>query len=55
MSEMRDKSSGRSIKVYKGEELERVRHACKMGREVLDAGGRACRVGATCDEIDRVV
>jgi len=54
-SEIRDKSSGRNIKVYTGEELERVRHACKMGREVLDLGGRACRVGATCDEIDRVV
>lgn len=34
LSEQRDKSSDRAIKVYSGEELERVRHACKMGREV---------------------
>ncbi len=54
-SEMRDKSSGSHPKVYEGEELERVRHACRMGREVLDLAGRAARVGVTCDEIDRVV
>lgn len=27
----------------------------QIGREVLDAAGRAVRVGATTDEIDRVV
>jgi methionyl aminopeptidase len=31
------------------------RRACRIGREVLDAGGRAVRAGATTDEIDRVV
>ena len=41
--------------MYTGQELEDVRHACKMGREVLDLAGKACRIGATCDEIDRVV
>ncbi|GMH90132.1 hypothetical protein TrVE_jg3461 [Triparma verrucosa] len=54
-SEQSDKSSGKSIKCYSGEELERVKHACKMGREVLDLAGAALRVGVTCDEIDRVV
>ncbi|GMI48656.1 hypothetical protein TrCOL_g10525 [Triparma columacea] len=50
-----DKSGGRNLKVYSGQELEDVKHTCKMGREVLDCAGRAIRVGATCDEIDRVV
>ena len=50
-----DQGRGRPCKVYKGEELERVRHACRMGREVLDEAGKALRVGVTCDEIDRVV
>ncbi|GMH48568.1 hypothetical protein TrLO_g3461 [Triparma laevis f. longispina] len=54
-SEQSDKTSGKSIKSYSGEELERVKHACKMGREVLDLAGKALRVGVTCDEIDRVV
>ena len=35
--------------------MENVKHTCKMGREVLDLAGKACRVGVTCDEIDRVV
>lgn len=32
-----------------------MREACRVAREVLDAAARAVRVGATTDEIDRVV
>lgn len=32
-----------------------MRVACKLGREVLDAGAAAVEVGVTTDEIDRVV
>lgn len=44
--------------MYGPDELEgecNLRYACAMGREVLDAGGKALRVGVTTDEIDRVV
>ena len=50
-----DKRSNTTIKVYTDKELEGVRNACRIGREVLDAGGAAVAVGVTCDEIDRVV
>lgn len=58
-SEQRDRGS--KIHVYTSAELKEaddptgLRHACKMGREVLDVAGRALRVGVTTDEIDRVV
>lgn len=32
-----------------------VSRTAQIGREVLDAAGRAVRAGATTDEIDRVV
>ena len=57
-SEQRDRASNNSIRVYGPDELEgecNLRYACQMGREVLDLGGRAVRVGVTTDEIDRVV
>lgn len=57
-SEQRDRASNNSIRVYGPEELEgecNLRYACAMGREVLDEGGKACRVGVTTDEIDRVI
>lgn len=57
-SEQRDRASNNSIRVYGPDELEgecNLRYACRMGREVLDLGGRAVRVGVTTDEIDRVV
>jgi methionyl aminopeptidase len=41
--------------VYSAEEIADIREACRIGREVLDLGGSAVRVGVTCDEIDRVV
>eukprot|EP00980_Cylindrotheca_fusiformis_P015413 scaffold4335_cov119-Cylindrotheca_fusiformis.AAC.16 len=57
-SEQRDKSNHNSIRVYTSNELDGeygLRHACKMGREVLDVAGKALRPGVTTDEIDRVV
>lgn len=43
------------IKVLDDEEIEGMRVACKLGREVLDEAGRVCGVGVTTDEIDRIV
>jgi len=37
------------------DELDDLRYACQMGREVLDIAGNAVRVGITTDEIDRIV
>eukprot|EP00578_Thalassiosira_sp_NH16_P024195 CAMPEP_0181101586 /NCGR_PEP_ID=MMETSP1071-20121207/13838_1 /TAXON_ID=35127 /ORGANISM="Thalassiosira sp., Strain NH16" /LENGTH=412 /DNA_ID=CAMNT_0023184457 /DNA_START=89 /DNA_END=1327 /DNA_ORIENTATION=+ len=57
-SEQRDRNSNNNIRVYGPDELEgecNLRYACAMGREVLDAGGKALRVGVTTDEIDRVI
>uniref|UniRef100_A0A060TBT5 Methionine aminopeptidase n=1 Tax=Blastobotrys adeninivorans TaxID=409370 RepID=A0A060TBT5_BLAAD len=48
---------GRStnIIVANPEEIERIRRACKIGREVLDIAGAAVRPGITTDEIDAIV
>mmetsp|Transcript_23616 Transcript_23616/g.50543 ORF Transcript_23616/g.50543 Transcript_23616/m.50543 type:complete len:412 (-) Transcript_23616:118-1353(-) len=57
-SEQRDRASNNNIRVYGPDELEgecNLRYATKMGREVLDEGGKALRVGVTTDEIDRVI
>jgi methionyl aminopeptidase len=57
-SERRDKANHNNIRIYTSKELDAeygLRHACKMGREVLDEAGKALRVGVTTDEIDRVV
>jgi methionyl aminopeptidase len=57
-SEQRDRRSNNNIRVYGPDELEgecNLRYATKMGREVLDEGGKALRVGVTTDEIDRVI
>lgn len=43
------------IKVLDDEEIEGMRVACKLGREVLDEAARVCDVGVTTDEIDRIV
>ena len=37
------------------EEIEGLRVACKLGREVLDEAANAIAVGVTTDEIDRIV
>ncbi|KAK7870712.1 hypothetical protein R5R35_009865 [Gryllus longicercus] len=43
------------IRVLSDEEIEGMRVACKLGREVLNEAGKAIEVGATTDDIDRVV
>ncbi|ORY98821.1 peptidase M24, structural domain-containing protein [Syncephalastrum racemosum] len=44
-----------TIKVHTPEEIEAIRKACKITREVLDIAAKAVRVGITTDEIDRIV
>uniref|UniRef100_A0A069DTH1 Methionine aminopeptidase n=1 Tax=Panstrongylus megistus TaxID=65343 RepID=A0A069DTH1_9HEMI len=43
------------IKVLSDEEIEGMRVACKLGREVLDEASKVIDVGVTTDEIDRIV
>ncbi|XP_067139162.1 methionine aminopeptidase 1 [Centruroides vittatus] len=43
------------IKVLDDEEIEGLKVACKLAREVLDVGANAVAVGVTTDEIDRLV
>ena len=54
-SEERDKRNREVIRVYTPEEIEGIRHACVIGREVLDIAGQAVRVGITADELDKIV
>ena len=57
-SEQRDRANNNAIRIYGPEELDGetgLRHACRMGREVLDVAGKALRPGVTTDEIDRIV
>ncbi|KAK6187838.1 hypothetical protein SNE40_005775 [Patella caerulea] len=44
-----------SIKVLNDEEIEGMRIACRLGREVLDVAARAIGIGVTTEEIDRQV
>uniref|UniRef100_A0A9J2P1A9 Methionine aminopeptidase n=1 Tax=Ascaris lumbricoides TaxID=6252 RepID=A0A9J2P1A9_ASCLU len=44
-----------SPKVLNDEEIEGMRTACRLAREVLDEAARVCAPGVTTDEIDRVV
>jgi methionyl aminopeptidase len=44
-----------SIKTLTDEEIESMRVACKLGREVLDEAAKVIGIGVTTDEIDRVV
>lgn len=48
------KSSGH-IRQLKPEEIEGMRTACRLGREVLDIAAVAIKPGVTTDEIDRIV
>lgn len=41
--------------IHTAEEIKKMRAACKIGREALDAGHRAVAPGVTTEEIDRVV
>jgi methionyl aminopeptidase len=50
-----DYKRGSPMRVYSAVDIAGIREACRIGREVLDIGGNAVKVGVTCDEIDRVV
>jgi len=50
-----DKASNIAIKVYSLEEIEGIRKACKIGREVLDIAGAAVKSGVTTDFLDSIV
>ncbi|KAF5287702.1 hypothetical protein FQA39_LY15802 [Lamprigera yunnana] len=54
LSEQSVKGSSQ-IRVLDTEEIEGMRVACKLGREVLDEAARVCDVNVTTEEIDRVV
>lgn len=52
-SEQLDKQN-RTAKVYTPEQINGIREACRIGREVLDAAGNAVKGGVTTAELDRV-
>merc|ERR1719225_1619802 len=54
MSEMKLKGNT-YIRSLDGDELEGLRVACRLGREVLDEAAAAVAAGVTTDEIDRIV
>jgi methionyl aminopeptidase len=54
-SEDLDKRTNTTIRVYTPTEIEGIRAACRIGREVLDLAGAAVKVGVTGDELDRIV
>ena len=54
-SEFAAKRGGRSVDCKTPEEIDRLRKACRIGREVIDAAGKAVKVGVTGDELDRIV
>lgn len=41
--------------VHSAKQIKKMRQACKLGREILDAAHRAVRPGVTTDELDRIV
>lgn len=43
------------IEVKTSDEIEKMRAAGRVAREVLDIAGRAVKVGITTDEIDNIV
>jgi methionyl aminopeptidase len=50
-----DRKREKQIASNTAKEIEIMREACKLGREVLNEAHKACRVGNTTDEVDRVV
>ncbi|KAG2750075.1 methionine aminopeptidase [Suillus brevipes Sb2] len=52
-SEMR--RSGQPPRLLNSEEIEKMKFACRLGREVLDIAAAIVRPGVTTDEIDAVV
>lgn len=43
------------ISVYNKEQIKRIRKACTLGREVLDAGAAHIKPGITTDELDEII
>jgi len=54
VTEMKLKESTK-IYINSKEEVEGIRVACRMGREILDIAGKMVRPGITTEEIDKVV
>ncbi|KRX88580.1 Methionine aminopeptidase 1 [Trichinella pseudospiralis] len=48
-------AKNRGIRILSDEEIEGLRLACRLGREVLNEAAAAIDVGVTTDEIDRIV
>ena len=46
---------GRTVPIRSAREIEGLRAACRLAREVLDKAHAVVRPGVTTDEIDRVV
>lgn len=44
-----------SVEIKTSEQIERLRKACRVSREALDAAARAIRPGVTTDELDKIV
>ena len=56
LGEQEVRRAGRpSVDIKSADELDRLRKACRIGREVIDIAGNAVRVGVTGEEIDQVV
>jgi methionyl aminopeptidase len=52
---LEEKTRGSKIHVHTPEQVEGMRIACRLGREVLDLAGAMIKPGVTGDEIDEVV
>ena len=50
-----EENEGSGIEYKTPRDIQGVREACRVGREVLDAAGSAVRVGVTTEEINKVV
>ena len=45
--------NGNYIKTHNKNEIEIMRKACDIGREILDLAGKTVNVGVTTEEVDR--
>lgn len=50
-----EENEGSGIEYKTPHDIQGVREACRVGREVLDAAGNAIHVGITTEEINKVV
>lgn len=54
-SKCEEEDRSNKVKKWAGDELAKIRRACKLCREVLDIACAAAKPGVTTDEIDRIV